>query len=83
MISFEKILVIFYVEGVKAPLPPLLQSEPPWRGNHVLNDCLPFKLSPEFCKEPNKVHIQNGQKLSMCLLITVLLAIILIKQASK
>ena len=30
-----------------------------------------------------KVHIQDGQKLSTCLLITVLLAIILIKQASK
>ena len=39
---FEKILIIFYVEGVKAPLPPLLQSEPPWRGNHVLNNCLPY-----------------------------------------
>ena len=38
---FEKILIIFYVEGVKAPLPPLLQSEPPWRGNHELNNCLP------------------------------------------
>ena len=45
---FAKILMIFYVEGVKAPLPPLLQSEPPWRGNHELNNCLPYNPEKSF-----------------------------------